>query len=133
MELEMTTILVVDDDLEIREVVATFLTDEGFDVTSCGRAEDAVVRLQVSLPDLLILDGCLPGMSGWRCLDVLRETGRTARLPVLMLTAALDYLQRAVRPPDDCTTYLSKPFDLDELLAAIHRVIETCTQDLVPV
>jgi DNA-binding response OmpR family regulator len=129
----MTTILVVDDAPEIRDLVATFLTDEGFEVTSFGRAEDALARLQVFLPDGLILDGRLPGMSGWQCLNLLRGADRTTRLPVLMLTAAFDDLQRAARPPDDCTSYVAKPFDLDALLAALHRVIETCTQELVTI
>jgi DNA-binding response OmpR family regulator len=125
----VTTILLVDDAPEIRDVVTTFLTDEGFAVTACDRADVALARLVLSLPDLLILDGRLPGMSGWQCLDRLRAWERTARLPVLMLTAAADDLERArLLPPDDCTTYLGKPFDIDDLLATIRGVIETCNE-----
>jgi two-component system OmpR family response regulator len=128
----MTTILLVDDAPEIRDLVTTFLIDEGFDAIACDRAEEALTRLVLSLPDLLILDGRLPRMSGWQCLELLRASGRTTRLPVLMLTAAADDQARAKQaPPDDCTSYLAKPFDLDALLAAIHEVIQTCTQDPV--
>jgi CheY-like chemotaxis protein len=131
-ELTMTTVLVVDDDADVRDVVTTFLIDEGLDVTACDRAEEALRRLRLSLPDLLILDGRLTMMSGWQCLDLLRASDRTARLPVLMLTAALDDLERASQaPPDDCTSYLAKPFDIDVLLTAIHKVIQTCNQDQV--
>ncbi len=128
----MTTILLVDDAPEVREVMTLFLTDEGFEVETCGRAEDCLSRLAATLPDLLILDGRLPGMSGWTCLQQLRHSEHTAKLPVLMLTAAVDDLERARQdPPDDCTTYLAKPFDLDDLLAAIHGVIETCASQPV--
>lgn len=125
----MTTILLVEDAPDIRDVLTTFLIDEGFEVTACDRAEQAVALLALTLPDLVILDGRLPGMSGWQCLDQLRSSARTVPLPVLMLTAALDDLERRRREPhDECTTYLAKPFDLDDLLAAIHGVIETCDQ-----
>lgn len=125
----MTTILLVDDAPDLRELMTTFLSDEGYDVTACATAEEALARLARSLPDLLILDGRLPGMSGWQCLDRLRAEDRTVRLPVLMLTAAVDDLQRATRPPDECTRYLAKPFELDALLAAIEDVIATCTEE----
>ena len=127
----MTTILLVDDALEIRDVVSTFLIEEGYDVTTCGRAEEALTRLVLGLPDLLILDGRLPSMSGWQCLDLLRASERTARLPVLMLTAALDDLEQAGQSPDECTSYLAKPFDIDALLAAMRQVVETCNQESV--
>ena len=128
----MTTILLVDDAPAVRDMATLFLTDEGFEVETCGRAEDCLARLDATLPDLLILDGRLPGMSGWDCLRRLRESERTAKLPALMLTAAVDDIERARRePPDDCTTYLAKPFDLDELLAAIHGVIEKCMTESV--
>ncbi len=127
----MTTILLVDDAPEVRDVVAAFLADEGYDVEACGRAEEALARIERSVPDLLILDGRLPTMSGWECLDRLRASDRTARLPVLMLTAALDDLERNGRAPDACTTYLAKPFDIDDLLAAIRGVIETCRRQPV--
>ena len=128
----MTTILLVDDAPDVRDVTALFLTDEGFDVEACGRAEDCLARLAATLPDLLILDGRLPGMSGWTCLQQLGHSERTAKLPVLMLTAAVDDLERASQdPPEDCTAYLAKPFDLDALLAAIHGVIDTCAGESV--
>src|SRR5215213_9145637 len=122
----MRTVLLVDDVPEMRDLVTMVLTDEGFAVTACGGAEEALGRLVPSLPDLLILDGRLPTMSGWQCLDLIRASERTARLPVLMLTAAVDDLQPGKqKPTDDCTSYLAKPFDIDELLTAIDGVIET--------
>jgi CheY-like chemotaxis protein len=129
----MTTILLVDDAPDVSDVIVALLTDEGFEVDACGRAEEALARLELYLPDLLMLDGRLPTMSGWECLDRLRGSAPTERLPVLMLTAALDDLQRNRRAPDSCTTYLAKPFDIDELLEAIRQVIETCRHEPVAV
>jgi DNA-binding response OmpR family regulator len=125
----MTTILLVDDAASIREMVATFLDEEGYHVETTERAEDALARLDVSVPDVLILDGRLPGMSGWECLDLLRSADHEVKLPVLMLTAAVDDLQRVAWVPDNCTTFLQKPFDLDDLLEAIEGVIETCHRE----
>ena|SRR5215204_2987831 len=130
----MPTVLLVDDAPEIRDLVATLLNDEGFTVTTVDQAEAALSLLALSPPDLLILDGRLPGMSGWECLSLLRSSDRTARLPVLMLTAALSDLQTGKQePPDDCTSHLAKPFDLDELLAMMYGVINTCNQEPVAV
>jgi two-component system, OmpR family, phosphate regulon response regulator OmpR len=130
----MPTVLLVDDSPEIREFVTAFLNDEGFTVTTLDRVEAALLRLSLSLPDLLILDGRLPGMSGWECLSLLRTDKRTARLPVLMLTAALSDVQMGEQePPDDCTSHLGKPFDLDDLLAMINGVLDTCNQEPVAV
>jgi DNA-binding response OmpR family regulator len=128
----MFTILLVDDVPQIREVVESFLTDEGFLVRTCDRAEAALAVLQRELPDLLILDGRLPGMSGWQCLALLRADDRTAKLPVLMLTAAPKDVQTYAGPgdllDDPCTSYLTKPFDLDALLEAIQAVVRTCDE-----
>lgn len=122
----MTTILLVDDARDIKEVVTTLLTDEGFDVSDCDMAEEALRRMTVTLPDLLILDGRLPGMSGWECLDLVRSANGWPRLPVVMLTAAVNELQAFARTTDACTAYLAKPFDFDDLLVAISSILETC-------
>ena len=79
-------------------------------------------------PALLILDGRLMRMSGWQCLELLRTSERTNRLPVLMLTAAIDELERSRRAADHCTAYLVKPFDIDDLLASIQDLMTVCAQ-----
>jgi DNA-binding response OmpR family regulator len=129
----MTTILLVEDAQEITDIVATLLTDEGFEVTACERAEEALSRIAAALPDLLILDGRLPGMSGWQCLDFLRGADQSARLPVVILTAAIHELRTLAGQPDDCTAYLSKPFDVDELLHAIRSILLSCNRTPQPV
>jgi two-component system phosphate regulon response regulator PhoB len=132
-ELPMTTVLLVEDAQEITDVVTTLLTDEGFEVAACERAEDALSRIADALPDLLILDGRLPGMSGWQCLHLLRGADLSVRLPVVMLTAAIHELQSFALPLDDCTAYLTKPFNVDELLDAIQSILQTCNREPQPV
>ncbi|MGE3270018.1 MAG: response regulator, partial [Chloroflexota bacterium] len=106
--------------------------DEGFGVTMCGNAEQAFEHLSVSLPDVLLLDGRLPGMSGWLFLEMLRASERTATLPILMLTAAPHDVDRYRRDESDaCTSYLVKPFDIDTLLDAIQTMIAHCRPQLV--
>lgn len=128
----MSTILLVDDVPQIREIVESFLTDEGYEVRTYDRAERALDWLQETLPDLLILDGRLPGMSGWRCLSLLRTNERTAKLPVVMLTAApkdvLSYDGPGAILDDPCTRCLTKPFDLDGLLEAMQSVLQSCDE-----
>lgn len=128
----MSTILLVDDVPQIREIVETLLIDEGYEVRTCDRAETALTWLEEALPDLLILDGRLPGMSGWRCLSLLRTNERTAKLPVVMLTAAPKDGQSYEGPgallDDPCTRCLTKPFDLDGLLEAMQSVVQTCDE-----
>lgn len=110
----MAKIAVVDDDQTIRELIAAVLQDEGFEIATYARAEPALAQLALDHPDLLILDGRLPDLSGWTCLNRLRQTGGTARVPVVLLTAALDDLAAASDTPDPYTTYLAKPFDLED-------------------
>ena len=129
----MTTVLLVEDEPDIRDVVTELLLAEGYHVAATGNVEDASVQVTLAMPDTVILDGRLPGMSGWEWLDLLRSDARTARLPVLLLTAALDDLKRTPRPSDVCTAYLAKPFDLDELLAALEKVIAVCAEDTLAV
>jgi two-component system phosphate regulon response regulator PhoB len=123
----MSTILLVDDVAAIRDVMSMFLTDEGYQVLAYGSCEEALAQIGSSLPDLVILDGRLPGMSGWECLEQLRREEGTARLPVLMLTAApRDGREYLAGETDECTRCLVKPFDLDALLSAIHDITEVC-------
>lgn len=128
----MTDIVLVEDDAAIRGMLEMLLTDEELTVTSYGAAEPALARLALTVPDILILDGQLPRMSGWECLGLLRAQQPTEKLPVLMLTGAVDAIERAQRQTaDDCTTYVAKPFDIDEVLEAIRGVMRACGQPAV--
>jgi two-component system phosphate regulon response regulator PhoB len=128
----MPTILLVDDVAQIRDLVSMFLTEEGFQVLAFGSCEEALAYLATNRPDVVILDGRLPGMSGWECRARLRAAEETARLPILMMTAApRDGQQYLCGEADECTRCLDKPFDLDQLLDAITEILDACRQRLV--
>ncbi len=114
------TLLLVEDDPEIRDLLTGFLTREGFAVEAVGdaRAMDAV--LARTTPALLILDLMLPGEDG---LSICRRLAPQGRLPILMLTAKGDDIDRIVGLEMGADDYLPKPFNPRELLARIRAVL----------
>ncbi len=114
------TIILVDDDPDIRELVGTLLTREGFAVTPAdsGRALD--VALRQGFPDLVILDLMLPGEDG---LSICRRLRATSQVPILMLTAKSDETDRVVGLELGADDYLSKPFGPRELLARVRALL----------
>lgn len=114
------TILIVEDDSEIRSLLADFLTREGF--TTIG-AEDGVAMdraLAQARPDLVVLDIMLPGEDG---LSICRRLRAASTLPILMLTARADDIDRIVGLEIGADDYLPKPFNPRELLARIRAVL----------
>lgn len=115
------TILVVDDDQAIREVLADFLTGQGFEVIGAAGGLEALTRIEAKPPALILLDIRMPGMDGLETLRRIHEVSPT--LPVLMITGNddADTVQEALRlGAHDC---LSKPFDFGYLERAIHKVL----------
>ncbi len=112
-------ILVVDDEPTVREVVAQYLTRDGYEVRELDRGDlvdDAVAQFQ---PDLVVLDIMLPGASG---LDFLRNSGR-ARVPVILLTARVEESDRVLGLELGADDYISKPFSPRELVARVRTVL----------
>ncbi|MEL6766762.1 MAG: response regulator [Pseudomonadota bacterium] len=113
-------ILVVDDDPEIRRLVAEFLVREGLEVEEAGDAAAMDAVLARRQPDLLVLDLMLPGEDGLSICRRLRATGGPA---ILMLTAKSDEIDRVVGLEMGADDYLTKPFGPRELLARIRAVL----------
>lgn len=114
-------ILIIDDDRELAGMLGEYLAREGFGVTSASDAEAAAEALAARDPDLVILDVMLPGRSG---LDLLRDLRATRpRLPVLMLTARGDPVDRIVGLELGADDYLPKPFDPRELAARVRAIL----------
>jgi DNA-binding response OmpR family regulator len=114
-------ILIIDDDRELAGMLGEYLAREGFGVTSASDAETATGALAAREPDLVILDVMLPGRSG---LDLLRDLRATRpRLPVLMLTARGDPVDRIVGLELGADDYLPKPFDPRELAARVRAIL----------
>ena len=113
-------ILIVDDDRELGEMLKEFLAPDHFDVTACLSGEDGLDALQEDEFDLLILDIMLPGMSG---IDVLRTVRQSRDIPIVMLTARGDDVDRILGLEFGADDYLSKPFNPRELLARIKAIL----------
>jgi two-component system OmpR family response regulator len=113
-------ILLVDDDGEIRRLVSKLLREDGHRVTSVGSAVEMREALARRKPDLVLLDVMLPGTDG---LTLCRELRASSSLPVIMLTAKGDDVDRIVGLEMGADDYLAKPFHPRELLARIRAVL----------
>jgi two-component system phosphate regulon response regulator OmpR len=118
-------IWVVDDDPELRTMLATYLCDQGYQVRTLADGSQLTARLSGQLggerPDLLVLDLMLPGDDGLTLLRRLRDAGDD--LPVLMLTARADAVDRIIGLEQGADDYLAKPFLPRELSARIEAVL----------
>ena len=121
-------ILLVEDDAALARVVCDNLAFEGFDVSWVADGNHAVNQARRYAPDLILLDLGLPGRDGFELLGLLRQGGPT---PVIFLTARgqkADKLKGLKLGADD---YVTKPFDLDELLARVHAVLRRSSPPLL--
>src|SRR5262245_1735667 len=124
-----TTILVVDDEPEIRDLVTYNLTREGYRVLAEADGESGLERVFRSAPDLVVLDLLLPKMNGLDVLQAIRGEPRTRALPILVLTARgteMDKLVGFERGADD---YLTKPFSPKELVARVGAILRRSRGD----
>jgi len=114
------TILLVDDDALMRRSLAFHLEQAGYQVHTAANAEDAISFVRNSPPDLVMLDIGLPGMDG---LDALREIKTQHNLPVIFLTGRRRELDEVVGLELGADDYITKPFDVDVVLAHIKAVL----------
>jgi DNA-binding response OmpR family regulator len=122
--MENNTILVIDDDRNILEIVKLYLTKEGFSVQVGERGDTALALFREAKPALVVLDVMLPGLDGWKVLHQLRQESDT---PVIMLTAKGDTLDRVQGLDLGADDYMVKPFDAKELLARVKAVLRRST------
>jgi DNA-binding response OmpR family regulator len=119
------TVLVVDDEPKILEVVRDYLNDAGFSVTTAADGRSALDLARAVGPDLVVLDLGLPGVDG---LDVARELRRRSAVPIIMLTARGDELDRVLGLELGADDYLVKPFSPRELVARVRAVLRRADQ-----
>jgi len=117
------TILVVEDEPAILELLKVNLVDAGYEVRAAADAESAQESLKQALPDLLLLDWMLPGQSGLAFAKQLRADPRTKELPVIMVTARTDEADRVAGLEAWVDDYVTKPFSPRELKARIKAVL----------
>jgi DNA-binding response OmpR family regulator len=122
----MDRVLIIDDDFELCSLVSEYLAPEGFRVESVHDGETGLQRALAGNYLLVVLDVMLPGMSGF---DVLRRIRATSRIPVLLLTARGEDVDRIVGLEIGADDYLPKPFNPRELVARIRAVLRRTSAD----
>ena len=105
------TVLVVDDDCEIRETLTQLLQKEGYTVLGAANGVQALAQLRAGHPNVMLLDLMMPVMSGWEVIEELGESGELANVPIIVVSAMCAPGARAC---------LRMPVDLDELLSAVR-------------
>ena len=118
---EAPHVLVVDDDRRLRELLARYLTDQGFRVTTAASAAEARARAQSVVFDAMVLDVMMPGENGF---DYARSVRETSRVPILMLTARSNTNDRVMGLEIGADDYLPKPFEPRELTLRLNNIIK---------
>lgn len=120
----MGTVLVVDDEADVRLIARLVLQADGYDVREVGSGEAALADLQAEgPPDVLLLDVRMPGIDGWELLRRLRSEPGWDTVPVVVFTADLGARSEASEHLDDTDLLLTKPFSADDLLGAVRTAV----------
>lgn len=123
------TILIVDDEPHIVELATLYLKNEGYRVISAGDGAQALQQIETERPVLVILDLMLPEMDGWEVCRRLRAEGN---LPIIMLTARSDDVDKIVGLELGADDYVTKPFNPRELVARVKAVLRRTDVSLAP-
>ncbi|MCL1923675.1 MAG: response regulator transcription factor [Propionibacteriaceae bacterium] len=116
-------IFVIEDDDNIRELVTMALSSFSYQVTSFDQAEQALFQMESQLPDLVIFDIMLPGISGLEATSLMRNNPRTAQVPILLLTAKNTEMDTVAGLDQGADDYMSKPFSVMELAARVRALL----------
>jgi len=118
----MAKILVVDDEKDIADLVAYNLEKEGFDTIKAYDGGDVLKTVKTQKPDLIILDLMLPRMNGLDLCKAIRANPETAHLPIIMLTAKADEVDKIIGLEIGADDYMTKPFSVKELMARVRSI-----------
>ncbi|MFV0464427.1 MAG: response regulator [Lachnospiraceae bacterium] len=118
-------ILIVDDDVNIAELIAMYLTKECFDTKTVNDGEDALLAFDQYSPNLILLDLMLPGIDGYQ---VCREVRAKSNVPIIMLSAKGEIFDKVLGLELGADDYIMKPFDSKELVARVKAVLRRFTQ-----
>jgi two-component system phosphate regulon response regulator PhoB len=124
-------ILIVEDEEALTEVLRYNLEAEGYEVETVGRGDEADVRLKERMPDMVILDWMLPGLSGIELCRRLRTRPETRQLPIIMLTARGEESERVRGLATGADDYIVKPFSVPELSARVRALLRRAIPERV--
>ncbi|MDE1941604.1 MAG: phosphate regulon transcriptional regulator PhoB [Betaproteobacteria bacterium] len=117
------SILVVEDESAIQELIALNLTQAGHEPLLAANAQEALEQVRESLPDLVLVDWMLPGLTGVDLVRRLRASERTQNVPIIMLTARAEEADKLMGLESGADDYITKPFSIRELNARIKAVL----------
>lgn len=113
-------ILVVEDEIKIARIVKDYLENAGYQVTVLSHGDEVLPQVQKSMPDLIVLDIMLPGKDGMK---ICREIRKTSNVPIIMLTAKVEEIDRLIGLELGADDYISKPFSPREVVARVKAVL----------
>src|SRR5947209_14181119 len=116
----MATVLVADDEKNIVQLARMYLQAEGFTVETAANGREALEKVRIAKPDLLVLDLMMPEIDGW---EVCRRLRKEGDLPIIMLTARGDDVDKIVGLELGADDYMTKPFNARELVARVKAVL----------
>lgn len=120
-DVERRRVLVIDDDLPLRGMLAAALRQHGFQVLLAGDGAEGHRALKIHKPDVILLDLAMPDVNGWDFLQRLRETGQLGKTPIIVVSAHLRIDPQAVLQMG-VSAILPKPFNLNELIDLIEHL-----------
>ena len=121
------SVLVVDDEPMARTLLRLMLVRAGFEVVEAADGFDALDKVKVNCPDLILLDVMMPGIDGFTVCETLRNDAETATLPIIMLSAKTDLTSISKGLRVGATKYLTKPISPDELTRHVHDALDHST------
>jgi len=119
-------LMIIDDDVNLNELLKNYLSDFGFDVNTSTRPRKGLLKLESGEYDLVVLDVMMPGMDGFAVLKEIREK---SNIPVIMLTARGEVMDRVLGLELGADDYLPKPFEPRELVARIRSILKRSGSD----
>jgi DNA-binding response OmpR family regulator len=122
-------VLVVEDDPDLGDTIVTFLKEEGLDAKLARDGDQAMRLLDQLHPSAMILDLMMPRRDGFSVLRELRADGRIGNLPVIVVTAIFGLSERLYATELGAADYVTKPFELDELLERVRNVLASRTEE----
>ncbi|MCQ2968880.1 MAG: response regulator transcription factor [Clostridium sp.] len=121
-------ILVVDDEEHILELIKYNLNAIGYEVIEANNGDDAVIKAINKVPDLILLDLMLPGKDGYDVCRELRSNAKTEAIPIIMLTAKSEEIDKILGLEIGADDYITKPFSVRELMARVKAVLRRYTK-----
>jgi DNA-binding response OmpR family regulator len=116
-----STVLIVDDDAGIANLIKDVLAPQGYSADIVANAEDAFIKIQAGSPGVILLDLMLPGMDGFAALEKLKSESATANIPVLMVSTLTEKSYQRKATTLGAAGFIAKPFSPGDLVAAVKK------------